>query len=354
MQKQVDDICKEDLRNPENKTALVMLDYIGRFGLQNIGVYVDGIMTVDLDAVPASIDQVVFDGDATKPEFWAVAGTKTGTLQCRFCANSQVSILEADKLGITDVTTVTDGSDDKNLKFSFKTTKPIEAGQSLTFVIVKKPSDPKKGTQEVKSTPFVYSVAYVQVTPTIVKVAIADKKATVSGSGFFNTKANPLSVVLHPEGKDAKDKDVSVTLPDGQAVDTLTFDIPAGLAPGCWDVHVKLGGGGMEASAPNKPDQKILSAATPKLTDATRKADSITVKGEQLVDTSGCGGGKALIFQLQQAAPAKGATPKPVDVTAKLNSSTEATLSLPADAKKGDWTVHVLQGSDDVSNTKLK
>lgn len=126
-----------------------------------------------------------------------------------------------------------------------------------------------------------------------------------------------------------------VTLPGGQAADKLTFDIRAGQAPECWNVHVKLGS--MEAPAPHKPDQKILSAAKPQLTEAKRNSDSITAKGKQ-VDTSGCGGMQ----------------PKPADVTVKLNSTPEATLSRPADAKKGDWTVHAPQGADDVSNSKLK
>src|SRR5207248_10411337 len=127
---------------------------------------------------------------------------------------------------------------------------------------------------EVKSAPFVHTVSYVEVAPAIVKVGIEDKKVTVTGRGFFNTKANPLSVSLHSDGKD---KDVSVTLPEGQAADKLTFNIPSGLAPGCWNVHVKLGS--METSAPNQADQKIISEAAPKLTEASRSADSIAVKG---------------------------------------------------------------------------
>jgi hypothetical protein len=348
LKKNLDDSCRSQFAEPASQDYLILLDYIGRFGLQNIGVYVDGIMTVDIDTVPASIDQVEFDADASKADFWIVSGVRMGTLQCRFCANGQVSILEADKLGLTDVTTVTQGSDDRKLKFSFRITKPVETGQSLTFVITKKPVDPKKTGQEVKSTPFVYTVNYITGAPSVAKVAVADKKVTVTGSGFLNTKANPLSVTLHSE---ANGKDVSVALPEGQAADKLTFDLPS-LPPGCWSVHVKVGS--MEASAPDKPDQKILSA-TPKLTDAVRNANanSITVKGEQLADVPGCAG-QNLKFQLQQAASTGGTPPQPLDVTHKVVSPTEATLSLPATAKTGEWTVHVLQGASDVSNTKLR
>ena len=336
--------CEAELTELKNREALKKLDYIGRFGLQNIGVYVDGIMTVDVNTVPASIDQVTFDGDASKPDFWAVPGEKKGTLQCRFCANGQVSILEADKLGIADIATTTDESDNRNLQFSFTTTKPIETGQTLTFIIIKKPSDSKEGSQEVKGAPYPYTVSYVEVTPSIENVVVANNKVSVTGNGFFNTKANPLSVFLRSDGED---EDVSVTLPDGQPPNNLTFDIPSSLAPGCWNVHVKIGS--METSA---PDHKIPSPATPKLTEATRNGDSIEVKGEQLVDTSGCGG-KALKFQLLRASPTN-KEPKAIGVDHKLNSPTEAILNLPDDAKTGNWTVHVFQGTDDVSNTNLK
>jgi hypothetical protein len=329
--------CKAMLADSANAEALVGLDYIGRFGIQNIRVYVDGIMTVDIDTVPASIDQVVFD-DATKPEFWAVPGDKKGTLQCRFCTNGKVTVLEADKLGITNVATAADASSPNTLQFSFTTSKPIESGQSLTFVVTKTPADPKKSTQEIKSAPFVYTVAYAEVAAAITNVAIADKKVTVTGSGFLNTTTNPLAALLHSDGKNA---DVLVTLAAGQTTEKLTFDIPAGVGPGCWNVHVKLGS--METAAPNKAGQKILSEATPKLTGATLGTSAITVKGEQLVDTSGCGG-KALTFK---------AGPNLVDVSAKLDSPTEATLSVPADATKG-WTVQLLQGGTKVSETKLQ
>jgi hypothetical protein len=138
---------------------------------------------------------------------------------------------------------------------------------------------------------------------------------------------------------------VPVTLPDSVAQDKLSFDVPSGLAPGCWSVRVKVGS--MEVTAPDKSD-KILSEATPKLTDATRKGAVIAVKGEQLVDTSACHG-KALKFQLLKAGQTKG-----VDVSSKQVSPAEATLTLPSDANTGDWTVEALQDKDVKSTVKLK
>ncbi len=320
--------CWEKLK--KSPKELITLDYIGRFGLQNIGVYVDGIMTVNINTVPASIDDLTFTGDATKPDFWTVAGEKKGTFRCRFCQGGEVSILEADALGITDVAAIAEGSDDNNLKFSFKLTKAVETGKILTFVITKKSTDDKGVTKEAKSAPFAYTVAYVQVAPVITDVTIKDKKVTVTGSGFFNTTTNPLKVFLRSEL--STDKDVPIELPAGQAGDKLTFDVPD-LSPGCWTTHVNVNQ--MEAPVATKPSQKILSAADPKITEAKRGDSSISVKGTQLIDTSGCDGGKSLKFQL-----VKGTETQPV--TRTLNSPTGATLSLPASAKTGDWKVQLL------------
>jgi hypothetical protein len=331
---------------PGQPDPLVILDYIGRFGVQNIGVYVDGSMTVDVDLVPAAVDQVVFTGDAAKADFWASLGEKKGKLQCRFCTGGQVSILEAQSLGITDVTTITDGSDERNLNFSFKLTKPIETGQTLTFIITKKPSDPKKGNQEIKSTPFTYSVNYPAATPSVTKVTVQDGKVTVTGTGFFNTKANPLGVLLRADG--GKEKDVPVVLPDGEAADKLTFDVPASLPPGCWNVRVKLNQ--TEAPAPSQSSDKVLSAANPKLTEAKRTGASLAIKGDQLVDTSACGG-KNLTFQVLKTGDTSEKSLK--SVTASLNSVSEATLVLPAEAETGAWTVRVLQGTDVKSSVPL-
>lgn len=335
--------CQTKLSDSNDKIqdALVGLDYIGRFGLQNIGVYVDGIMTVEVDTVPASIDKVNFDGDDSKPEFWAAPGDKKGTIECRFCQGGQLRILEADQLGIKDVTAIADGSDDHHLRFSFTTTRPVSTGQPLTFIITKKSTDSKKSGKDVLSAPFIYTTAYVQIAPSVAKVSSDGKKVTVAGTGFVNTKANPLVISLIAAGQE---KPVSVATPDSFNHDKLAFDLPSGLAPGCWSVRIAVGA--MEA--PGKADENILSAATPELSGATRQASAITVKGKQLVDTSACHG-KALRFQLLKTGETKGK-----DVTFKLVSQTEATLMLPAEAKTGDWSVEILQDGEVKSTVPLK
>ena len=265
-QSEINRVCAQELR--ASPIDLMKLDYIGRFGLQNIGVYVDGIMTVNINTVPASIDDVTFTGDSATPGFWTAIGEKKGSIRCRFCQGGQVSILEKDDLGLTDVAAIAEGSDDNNLKFSFKLTKPVEPQKTLTFVITKKSTDDKGATKEVKSQSFVYVVKYAPVDTIITDVAIKDKKVTISGFAIFIT-TTPLSVILHPDL--ATEKDVVITPPAGQSGDKLIFDVPSDLHPGCWTIHVNT-------AVASRTDQKILSPADPKITEAKLSDSSIVVK----------------------------------------------------------------------------
>jgi len=150
--------CSQQLLAPENEKTRVLLDYIGRFGLENVGVHVDGIMTVDVDTVPASIDDVAFANDATQSIFWSATGLQSGTLLCRFCQGGQVDIVEKDKSGIRAVTTAAD-STNNTLNFTFTVTRPVPSGKIIHFTVTK-PGDRNKGAKDVTSAPFAYSIDY--------------------------------------------------------------------------------------------------------------------------------------------------------------------------------------------------
>jgi hypothetical protein len=253
-----------------------------------------------------------------------------------------VSISEAAALGITNLKAVAEGSDDRHLKFSFTTTKPIEANQTLTFIVTKKSTDPKKGNHEVKSAPFTYTVSYTVVSPNITSLKVQNNQVAIAGTNLFNTKANPLTVTLHSNV--AGEKDVSTTVPDLKQATGFKSDVPSGLSPGCWSANVKWNQ--TPLGIPASSDQVRIDA-TPKITDAQRKTDSIAVKGEQLADTSACGGTK-LHFRLVNSDATK-----TLDVTGTQVSLTEFTLALPADAKTGNWNVQVLQDATVVSSASL-
>jgi hypothetical protein len=150
--------CSQQLLAPENEKTRVLLDYMGRFGLQNIGVYVDGVMTVDVETVPASIDDVAFANDATQSTFWNAIGAQYGTLLCRFCQGGQVDIVEKDKSGITAIRTSTDSANN-TLDFSFTIVKPVPAGTIVHFTVIK-PGNQNLGANNVTSAPFAYWINY--------------------------------------------------------------------------------------------------------------------------------------------------------------------------------------------------
>jgi hypothetical protein len=150
--------CETELKDPKNAEGLETLAYIGRFGLQNITVYVNGIMTVDVDSIPATIDGVTFAGDPTQASTWTPKATVNGSLQCRLCQNGTVTVTQTDSKGtVTDLKATTTATSASELDFSF--TSPasgISPGDKLTFTITKQPADTSK--QAVKSGSYIYTV----------------------------------------------------------------------------------------------------------------------------------------------------------------------------------------------------
>lgn len=221
------------------KKALHILDFIERMSLNNVRVVVDGIMSVDTNLVPAKIELVTFDQDDKSPSFWAATGDKAGTIKGEYLGGGEVSIVDSDKLGITDLKTVSSGSDEHNLKFSFKLTKPIETGTKLTFKVTKKNNDKTGAGKNAESMTYDYVVGYTETPPRVSKVETKDKTVTVSGAGFFDTATNPLKVSLRPQGQATDSKDI-VVKPTSQSEKQIVFDVPASVAAGCYSVVVKI------------------------------------------------------------------------------------------------------------------
>jgi hypothetical protein len=322
------------------EATLKLLEYIGRFGANNIPVIIDGVMTVEVDTVPAAIDDITFDGNANTPAFWA-SGEHRATLQCRFCANGQVIIQEASTLGIDPVKVIGDESNEHKLTFSFKLTKPVDTNTVLHIVVTKPSSDPKK-SDGIKSMPFSYTVSYAVVTPTVTGVSVGDK-VTLKGTSFSNLTSHPAALSLGREGGLAGDK--SIAWPSDATATTLSFDVPGGIAPGCWDVKMKWNN--VSVDVPHSQNsEKILVATKPTLTDAKRSGNSIVVTGSELADTSACGGRP---LKLQVTGP-NSQTIK--DLNSTFDSLKQMTLPLPAAAKTGSWFVRI--GDDDATKVAVK
>jgi hypothetical protein len=238
---QLDKNCYDQLqlKDATPKFAYRFLELIETVSLNNIRIVVDGIMSVDTNLVPAKIDLVTFDQDDKSPAFWAVPGEKSGTIKGDYLSAGEVSIADSDKLGITEIKTINSGSDEHNLKFSFKLTKAIETGTKLTFKIGKK-NDDKTGTgKTAESMNYDYVVGYTATAPQVNEVTIKDKSVTVTGSGFYNTATNPLTASLRPQAESGDAKDVKVKFTK-QTDKELDFDVPDSIATGCYKVIVKI------------------------------------------------------------------------------------------------------------------
>jgi hypothetical protein len=241
-----------------------------------------------------------------------------------------------------EVKTALAESNAHQLTFTFKLTKPIDANTVLHFVVTKPSTDPKK-TEGVKSMPFPYTVSYVVPTPTVTSVAFDKEKVTLKGTALSNLASHPAALSLSREGGHADDK--AIAWPSDATATAVTFDVPSGLTRGCWDVNLKWNT--VPVNVPHtQKSEKVSADGTPTIKDAKRGSNSIQVTGSDLADTTACGGGPV---KFQLTGP-NGQTI--TDVTASFDEPTQATVSMPAAAKTGDWFIRL--GADDTTKVPVK
>jgi hypothetical protein len=218
-----------------NTKALTQLLYLQNLSFENLLVEVDGIMTVDVRQVPARIAGVSFDGAENAPQLWAAPGSLKGKIEGEYLTNGTLKIVEANALGIEDITVDAAKATDRLLPFSFKSTKPIPSGSKLTFVVERKFDPNQTTTSTVSSMKFEYVVAYVLTGPIVTKVAQEDATVTLTGANLFNTTETPLKLSL-TNSRDSK-KVVDAKPKDGATATSLSFDLPASLDAGCYRDH---------------------------------------------------------------------------------------------------------------------
>jgi hypothetical protein len=325
-----------------------VLSFIGQMSLNAVSVKIDGAMAIDTTVVPGKIDAIQFDkiGNCAPTDacFWTDTtingGVRTGSLPGSYLTNGGVVIAEDKTWSITDITAVTTGSSDQQLNFSFKLTKPIPPQTSLHFSINKPQPGTANNGKTIGGIPREYLVSY-SLSPlphvTGVKQDPANKLA-VTGTNFIDIQPDfPLVVRLH--GPNRKAVEVK---PDSITPTTMKLTVPDDLAAGCWFVLVYR-----KESAETRPDSECYCfyvAPKPVLTSAKRKGETIEVEGEDLIDTSTCGGPR-LSFQLTK----DGGTP----VTLKRLVGTATVLNLPAAAKDGTWKLTVLLNGTKVPNQEV-
>jgi len=122
------------------KTDTPLVQFLNRLSLNNVRVVVGGILTVDVNTVPATISSVTMDGGNDSADF-ANAGDHLGVMQGSYLSGATPVVTAADGTQMT-VTAVPQESTPSQLRFKLTLPDGFKA-QSLTFKAVKKDKDNK-------------------------------------------------------------------------------------------------------------------------------------------------------------------------------------------------------------------
>ena len=232
--------------NTDNFEKFAALDFISQMSLNSVTVVVDGVMTVETLTIAAQLNAVTFDKDAdceaSAPCFWtdvlSAEGLRFGTIEGAYLTGGEVEILNANELGITEVKTVSEGSSDQELHFSFKVTKPIPS-QTILKVRVTKPQQgdtdpPRRVISLTRDVP----INFDKVPPTIISATRVGKSVTVMGTGFSELPPNFLRAVrlLDADGEEveatldeARDNRLKLTIQaDPKPADRFTVEVTVG------------------------------------------------------------------------------------------------------------------------------
>jgi hypothetical protein len=119
--------------------------------LNKVRVMITGVLTANVATIPATIESVELEGESKNAAFWQTTGVEQrGVIKGLFLDGGELSIAEAEELGITNLTKVAESSTDKELHFTFTLTKPVPPGTHVHFQVVKQGPDKR----EVSSTKF--------------------------------------------------------------------------------------------------------------------------------------------------------------------------------------------------------
>jgi hypothetical protein len=134
--------CSSDSVSEKEPATCILHDLINGVSLNNIRVVLEGVMTLDVAAVPATIYGVDFDS-GSDASIWTKTGVKqTGSITGVYLTGGVPSVVDGSGKEIPDVTItpVADGSSDTELKFTMTVTKCIPSTTKVFFV-VNKPQD---------------------------------------------------------------------------------------------------------------------------------------------------------------------------------------------------------------------
>src|SRR5436190_2536149 len=315
------------------------LEFIGSVSLNRITVTVDGTMSLDVNSVPARVDQVVINkvadcgDDLTNECLWtnvtAGEGVRTGVIRGAYLKGAELKLAEAEALNITDLKKIDDGSNDDELHFSFKLNAPVPNQTKLHFILTKPAAS--AGGRALESNTWEQVIAYFPSAAMISSATAADiskpPELTVKGRGF---NATPLIVSLIPKTGDTVKVDkagVAIKSPE-----TLEITLPADVKKrhGCWQVQVTAGG------LTSNQSQFFAVPPEPSLDSAERTDKFIFVTGNDLIDFGPCGGQQVSFKALKTGGTV------PINLKVKDWNNGAPLLELPDELKEGEWKIQVL------------
>jgi hypothetical protein len=341
-----------------------ILEYLAATSLNKVTVVVDGVMAVDTSGIAAKIDGVDFDpvtncGDDHTPCFWTdlavEGGVRKGKIRGSYLTGGQIKIKESEGLKITDIQTISDGSSDQVLHFSFKLTQAIDAQKKLTFIVSKPAagSAAANASKTTDSSPFEYTVDFTTKGPNITSVELDknENTLTIIGKELIDAPpTNALVVTLHTSA----DEDVEVKPKSPLNGTKIVIDIPADKkVAGCWSVKVKVGDKDSTGDSAESDSSTFAISPSPTFESAKVEGGQITVTGTDLIDTQElCDKGKKLSFQLVRA----GSQPLALEPQ-DSSSSTEWTFAVPTGAskiEKAPYKVKLLLDNKEVATRDLE
>ena len=329
--------------------AYMALDYFKSVSLNNVGVTVDGVMSVDTSGVAAKPDGIEFDqvadcgGGAETDCFWtntqADDGVRTGRITGSYLTAGSIVFRETEGLEFKEFETVAEGATDQSLGFSFKLTKFIPTGTKLHYKVTK--ANPAGGNS-LDSPEREYVVRYTPGPPVV-------ETTTVSGDNK--------TVIINARGFIPGATDVTLFTPDQQRLEGADVKLKSTASPtkleldmdgkdlGCWGAEINVGDPPVLAT-PGKFEFALLPSPT--VEGASVSGKKIVVTGKQFIDTGMCraGGGKALTFQLSKKEP--GVQDKPIALTVEKKLAEKWEFKLPTEATAADsgpWVVQAWHGS---------
>jgi len=225
------------------RKSMFVKQVINRISLNSIDVFVQGIMTVDVTTVPASITDVTFDKGNDSPDVWNVTDGPVdleGTIAGRFLTGGVPDFTSIDlpdgKSHKTDEyinpktsSVVSDESNDTKLRFELQRKKKIPSGSKLHVRVTKYDAKDTKKISGVNSMDFVLPVNYgAEAAPAGDKPSISTVTFDKEGvSATWNTAGSTLTGNIKGTALDGVELTITkLSVPDAKSPDPEQyFDI---------------------------------------------------------------------------------------------------------------------------------